>query len=162
MSHSVPPDSSLLGRLFPISSELVRFARPDAAIHAAPQLWAQASNDAPLYGLPVDRLYSEEAELHVEMTPLSEEPREIAAAMDDLRMIGAGGHAFWRDPGVALLGVYGEGLAADVGDDTGEIAAGGIRPYGDTFASPFVMNRIRAARLVNFCHGRKRGATSTR
>jgi hypothetical protein len=83
MSHSVPPDSSLLGRLFPISSELVRFARPDAAIHAAPQLWAQAGNDAPLYGLPVDRLYSEEAELHVEMTPLSEELREIAAAMDD-------------------------------------------------------------------------------
>lgn len=42
----------------------------------------------------------------------------LAAAMDALKMIGAGGHAFWRDPGLALLGVYGEGLAADVGDDT--------------------------------------------
>lgn len=42
----------------------------------------------------------------------------LAAAMDDLKMLGAGGHAFWRDPGLALLGVYGEGLAADVGTDT--------------------------------------------
>lgn len=42
----------------------------------------------------------------------------LAAAMESLKMIGAGGHAFWRDPGLALLGVYGEGLAADVGTDT--------------------------------------------
>jgi hypothetical protein len=42
----------------------------------------------------------------------------LAAAIEDLRMIGAGGHAFWRDPGFALIGIYGEGLAADVGDDT--------------------------------------------
>lgn len=42
----------------------------------------------------------------------------LAAAMDDLKMIGAGGHAFWRDPNKALIGLYGEGLAADVGDDT--------------------------------------------
>lgn len=42
----------------------------------------------------------------------------LAAAMDELRMIGAGGHAFWRDPNTALIGVYGEGLGADVGTDT--------------------------------------------
>jgi hypothetical protein len=36
----------------------------------------------------------------------------------DTKLGGIGGHAFWRDPGSALLGVYGEGLAADVGADT--------------------------------------------
>jgi hypothetical protein len=42
----------------------------------------------------------------------------LAAAMNDSRLLGAGGHAFWRDPSQALIGLYGEGLAADVGSDT--------------------------------------------
>lgn len=42
----------------------------------------------------------------------------LAATMNDSRLLGVGGHAFWRDPRQALIGVYGEGLAADVGADT--------------------------------------------
>jgi hypothetical protein len=84
MSHSVPPDSSLLDRSFLAGPELVRFAPPTLPIHAVrPSLWAQAGSDAPLHGLSVDRLYGDTPDLHVESTPLIEEPREIAAAHDD-------------------------------------------------------------------------------
>jgi hypothetical protein len=41
----------------------------------------------------------------------------LAATVDGISLLGAGAHAFWRDPAKGLLGVYGEGLTADVGSD---------------------------------------------
>jgi hypothetical protein len=41
----------------------------------------------------------------------------LAAKVDGLSFLGAGGHAFWRDPARSLFGVYAEALTADYGPD---------------------------------------------
>jgi hypothetical protein len=41
----------------------------------------------------------------------------LAATVDGISVLGAGGHAFWRNPATGLVGLYGEALTADVGSD---------------------------------------------
>ncbi len=90
MSHSVPSDSSLIDSLFLVGADLVSFDRRALPIYASHHsLWAQAGNDAPVYGTSVDRLYGEPGEIFIASAPLVEEPREIAApAIDPLVLLG--------------------------------------------------------------------------
>ena len=67
MSHSVPSDSSA-DSTFLVGTDLVEFVRHDFPIYAAPQAdLMDAPHDAPpSYGAPLDRLFGEAGDVHVD------------------------------------------------------------------------------------------------
>ena len=68
MRPSAPSDTPVLDATFLVGNDLVEFDRRELPIYAAPRSrWMDASyDDAPAYGAPVDRLFGEPGEVHVD------------------------------------------------------------------------------------------------
>ena len=73
MRPSAPPDTPVLDATFLVGNDLVEFDRRELPIYAAPRSrWMDACHDeAPAYGAPVDRLFGEPGEVHIDGAPLS-------------------------------------------------------------------------------------------
>ena len=85
MSHSVPSDSSAGDATFLVGVDLVEFDRRELPIYASPQTrWMDACYDeAPLYGAPVDRVFGEPGDVHIDGTPSNDEQVASAIVADD-------------------------------------------------------------------------------
>jgi hypothetical protein len=72
MSHSVPSDSSAIDATFLIGIDLVEFDRRELPIYATPQArWMDACYDeTPAYGAPVDRVFGEPGDVHIDSVPV--------------------------------------------------------------------------------------------
>jgi hypothetical protein len=83
MSHSVPSDSSAIDATFLVGVDLVEFDRRELPIYASPQTrWMDACyNDAPAYGAPVDRVFGEPGDVHIDSVPGNDE--QFAALVTD-------------------------------------------------------------------------------
>ena len=85
MSHSVPSDSSAIDATFLVGVDLVEFDRRELPIYASPQTrWMDACYDeAPSYGAPVDRVFGEPGDVHIDSVPGNDEQVASAIAADD-------------------------------------------------------------------------------
>ena len=85
MSHSVPSDSSAIDATFLVGVDLVEFDRRELPIYASPQArWMDACYDeAPSYGAPVDRVFGEPGDVHIDSVPSNDEQVASAIAADD-------------------------------------------------------------------------------
>jgi hypothetical protein len=85
MSPSVPSDSSAIDATFLVGVDLVEFDRHDLPIYAAPLTrWMDACYDeAPIYGAPVDRVFGEPGDIHIDSVPPSGDDQLAAAIMAD-------------------------------------------------------------------------------
>lgn len=85
MSHSVPSDSSAIDATFLVGVDLVEFDRRELPIYASPQTrWMDACHDdAPSYGAPVDRVFGEPGDVHVDAVPGNDEQLASAIVADD-------------------------------------------------------------------------------
>ena len=86
MSHSDPSDSSA-DSTFLVGNDLVEFDRRDLPIYAAPQahLMDAVHDASPTYGTPLDRLFGEPGDVHVDTTMLggSEATADAASIITD-------------------------------------------------------------------------------
>jgi hypothetical protein len=81
MSHSVPSESSAVDTTFIVGADLVQFDRPELPIYQTPEPnWAEACFDEAPYGAPLDRLFGEPGDLHID----SVVPDESQAALSAL------------------------------------------------------------------------------
>jgi hypothetical protein len=82
MSHSVPSDSSAIDATFLVGIDLVEFDRHDLPIYATPQArWMDACYDeTPAYGAPVDRVFGEPGDIHIDSVPVVAD-EQISAAI---------------------------------------------------------------------------------
>ena len=85
MSHSVPSDSSAIDATFLVGVDLVEFDRRELPIYASPQArWMDACYDeAPAYGAPVDRVFGEPGDVHIDSVPSNDEQVASAIVADD-------------------------------------------------------------------------------
>jgi hypothetical protein len=85
MSHSVPSDSSATDTAFLVGVDLVEFDRRELPIYAAPQTrWMDACHDeAPLYGAPVDRVFGEPGDIHIDGTAAGADEQIAVAIVGD-------------------------------------------------------------------------------
>ena len=85
MSHSVPSDSSAIDATFLVGVDLVEFDRRELPIYASPQArWMDACYDeAPSYGAPVDRVFGEPGDVHIDSVPVVADEQIAAIASDD-------------------------------------------------------------------------------
>ena len=90
MSHSVPSDSSAIDATFLVGVDLVEFDRRELPIYAKPQArWMDACYDeAPSYGAPVDRVFGEPGDVHIDSVPSSDEQLASIVADDPLVALG--------------------------------------------------------------------------
>ncbi len=90
MSHSVPSDSSAIDATFLVGVDLVEFDRRELPIYAKPQArWMDACYDeAPSYGAPVDRVFGESGDVHIDSVPSSDEQLASIVADDPLVALG--------------------------------------------------------------------------
>jgi hypothetical protein len=105
MSHSVPSESSAVDTTFIVGADLVQFDRPELPIYQTPDSrWPEACFDEAPYGAPLDRLFGEPGDLHIDsgvrdesqaaLTALpSEDPLVVLAALSDGLMLPASEHA---------------------------------------------------------------------
>src|ERR1043165_4600368 len=72
MSPSVPSDSSAIDATFLVGVDLVEFDRRELPIYASPQArWMDACYDeTPAYGAPVDRVFGEPGDVHIDSVPV--------------------------------------------------------------------------------------------
>jgi len=106
MSHSVPSESSAVDTTFIVGADLVQFDRPELPIYQTPESqppgsrWAEACFDEAPYGAPLDRLFGEPGDPHIDsvardesqaaLTPLpSDDPLVVLAALSDGLMLPA-------------------------------------------------------------------------
>jgi hypothetical protein len=85
MSHSVPSDSSAIDATFLVGVDLVEFDRRELPIYASPQTrWMDACYDeAPSYGAPVDRVFGEPGDVHIDSVPRNDDQLASAIVADD-------------------------------------------------------------------------------
>ena len=95
MSHSVPSESSALDTTFLVGTDLVEFDRRELPIYQTPETrWAEACFDEPAYGAPLDRVFGEPGDIHIDgvvgeeqqaaiTTVLGEDPLVVLAALSD-------------------------------------------------------------------------------
>jgi hypothetical protein len=86
MMPPVPSDSSAVDATFLVGVDLVEFDRRELPIYASPQTrWMDACYDeAPSYGAPVDRVFGEPGDVHIESMPGNDEQLASAVADDPL------------------------------------------------------------------------------
>ena len=109
MSHSVPSESSAVDTTFIVGADLVQFDRPELPIYQTPEpRWAEACFDEAPYGAPLDRLFGEPGDLHID----SVVPDESQAALSALP---------GEDPLVVLAGLS-DGLMLPASEPAAEIA----------------------------------------
>jgi hypothetical protein len=100
MSHSVPSESSAIDTAFLVGTDLVEFDRRDLPIYQTPEgRWAEACVDEAPYGAPLDRVFGEPGDIHLDGTAIdglvhddqqanlatmpSEDPLVVLAALSD-------------------------------------------------------------------------------
>jgi len=95
MSHSVPSESSAVDTTFIVGADLVEFDRHELPIYQTPgSRWAEACFDEAPYGAPLDRLFGEPGDLHIDgvlrgesqaalMALPSDDPLVVLAALSD-------------------------------------------------------------------------------
>jgi len=86
MSPSVPDDSSASDATFLVGVDLVEFDRRELPIYASQQSrWMDACLDeAPSYGAPLDRLFGESGDVHIDGSAANDEQLAAVAADDPL------------------------------------------------------------------------------
>jgi hypothetical protein len=111
MSHSVPSESSATDTTFIVGADLVQFDRHDLPIYQTPDSqWAEACFDEAPYGAPLDRVFGEPGDLHIDGVPHEEQQATLAALTSD-------------DP-LVVLGALSDGLMLPASEPAAEIAAG--------------------------------------
>ena len=90
MSPSVPSDSSAIDATFLVGVDLVEFDRRELPIYASPQTrWMDACYDeAPSYGAPVDRVFGEPGDIHIDSVPGNDEQFASIGTDDPLVALG--------------------------------------------------------------------------
>jgi hypothetical protein len=92
MSHSVPSESSATETTFLVGADLVQFDRHDLPIYQTPDSqWADACFDEAPYGAPLDRVFGEPGDLHIDGVPREEQQATFTtlAGDDPLVVLGA-------------------------------------------------------------------------
>jgi hypothetical protein len=114
MSHSVPSESSAVDTTFIVGADLVQFDRPELPIYQTPESqtfpskWAEACFDEAPYGTPLDRLFGEPGDLHIDSVVREESQAVLTALPGD-------------DPLVALAALS-DGLMLPASEPAVEIA----------------------------------------
>jgi hypothetical protein len=109
MSHSVPSESSAVDTTFIVGADLVRFDRPELPIYQTPEpKWAEACFDEAPYGAPLDRLFGEPGDLHIDSVAPDESQAALTALLGD-------------DPLVVLAGLS-DGLMLPASEPAAAIA----------------------------------------
>jgi hypothetical protein len=84
MSHSVPSESSAVDTTFIVGADLVQFDRPEMPIYQTPEpKWAEACFDEAPYGAPLDRLFGEPGDLHIDRVAPDESQAALTALPGD-------------------------------------------------------------------------------
>jgi hypothetical protein len=82
MSHSVPSESSAIDTTFLVGTDLVEFDRHDLPIYQTPETkWAEACFDEAPYGAPLDRVFGEPGDIHIDGTAIDGVREELQAAL---------------------------------------------------------------------------------
>ena len=82
MSHSVPSESSAIDTTFIVGADLVQFDRHELPIYQTPEpQWAEACFDEAPYGAPLDRVFGEPGDVHVDGVLVDGVEREEQAAL---------------------------------------------------------------------------------
>lgn len=103
MSHSVPSESSTTDPTFIVGTDLVEFDRHELPIYQTPDAlaarWAEACFDEAPYGAPLDRVFGEPGDVHIDsvlrdepqasLTPAGDDPLVVLAALSDGVMLPA-------------------------------------------------------------------------
>jgi hypothetical protein len=84
MSHSVPSESSATDTTFIVGADLVQFDRRELPIYQTPESrWAEACFDEAPYGAPLDRVFGEPGDLHIDSVPREEQQAALTALPSD-------------------------------------------------------------------------------
>jgi hypothetical protein len=111
MSHSVPSESSATDTTFIVGADLVQFDRHELPIYQTPESrWAEACFDEVSYGAPLDRLFGEPGDVHIDSVPRDEPQAGLTAMPGD-------------DP-LVMLSALSDGLILPASEPTGTIATG--------------------------------------
>ena len=111
MSHSVPSESSATDTTFIVGADLVQFDRHELPIYQTPDSnWAEACFDEAPYGAPLDRVFGEPGDLHIDGVPREEQQAALTALSGD-------------DP-LVVLGALSDGLILPASEPAAEIATG--------------------------------------
>lgn len=109
MSHSVPSESSATDTAFLVGTDLVQFDRHDLPIYHMPESrWAEACFDDASYGAPLDRVFGEPGDVHIDSV-LRDEPQAALTAMPG-------------DDPLVLLSALSDGLTLPAAEPTASIA----------------------------------------
>jgi hypothetical protein len=109
MSHSVPSESSATDTTFIVGADLVQFDRRELPIYQTPESkWAEACFDEAPYGAPLDRVFGEPGDLHIDGVPREEQQAALTALPSD-------------DP-LVVLAALSDGLALPASEPAAEIA----------------------------------------
>ena len=109
MSHSVPSESSATDTTFIVGADLVQFDRHELPIYQTPESkWAEACFDEAPYGAPLDRVFGEPGDLHIDGVPREEQQAALTALSGD-------------DP-LVVLGALSDGLILPASEPAAEIA----------------------------------------
>jgi hypothetical protein len=109
MSHSVPSESSAADTTFIVGTDLVQFDRPELPIYQTPESrWTEACFDETPYGAPLDRLFGEPGDLHIDSVVRDESQAALTPLPSD-------------DP-LVVLGALSDGLMLPASEPTAEIA----------------------------------------
>jgi len=81
MSHSVPSESSVIDTTFLVGTDLVEFDHRDLPIYQTAEARWDCFDEQP-YGVPLDRLFGEPGDVHIDGA-MREPPQEIAALGHD-------------------------------------------------------------------------------
>ena len=109
MSHSVPSESSASDTTFIVGADLVQFDRHELPIYQTPESrWAEACFDEAPYGAPLDRVFGEPGDLHIDSVPREEQQAALTALPSD-------------DP-LVVLAALSDGLILPASEPAAEIA----------------------------------------
>ena len=109
MSHSVPSESSATDTTFIVGADLVQFDRRELPIYQTPESrWAEACFDEAPYGAPLDRVFGEPGDLHIDSVPREEQQAALTALPSD-------------DP-LVVLAALSDGLILPASEPAAEIA----------------------------------------
>ena len=110
MSHSVPSESSATDTTFIVGADLVQFDRRELPIYQTPESrWAEACFDEAPYGAPLDRVFGEPGDLHIDSVPREEQQAALTALPSD-------------DP-LVVLAALSDGLILPASEPAAETAA---------------------------------------
>ncbi len=126
MSHSAPSESSAIEPAFIVGTDLVEFDRHDLPIYQTPEArWGEACLDDATYGAPLDRLFGEPGDVHVDGMARAEFHADLAIGDDPLVALASLSDGLML-PATDLSAVasHGDGVATtfDIVSDTHAVA----------------------------------------